>query len=55
MVLRDDGEIETEVEDDTDPIPPLEDTDEQEYPAHGDLLVARRALSAQAKDDEEVQ
>ena len=55
MVLRDDGEIETEDEDDTDPIPPLEDADEEEYPAQGDLLVARRALSAQAKDDEEVQ
>ncbi|PON51241.1 hypothetical protein PanWU01x14_218020, partial [Parasponia andersonii] len=55
MVLRDDGEIETEDEDDTDPMPPLEDTDEEEYPAQGDLLVARRALSAQAKDEEEVQ
>ena len=55
MVLRDDSEIETKDKDDTNSIPPLEDADEEEYSAQGDLLVARRALSAQAKDDEEVQ
>ncbi|PON42377.1 hypothetical protein PanWU01x14_282400 [Parasponia andersonii] len=54
-VLRDDGEIETEDEDDTDLMPPLEDADEEEYPTQGDLLVARRALSAQVKEDEKVQ
>ncbi|PON88620.1 hypothetical protein TorRG33x02_155250, partial [Trema orientale] len=54
MVLRDDGEIETEDEDETNSMPPLEDANEEEYPAQGDLLVARRALSAQAKDEEEV-
>ncbi|PON76081.1 hypothetical protein PanWU01x14_037970, partial [Parasponia andersonii] len=53
IVLRDDGEIETEDEDDTDFMPPLEDADKEEYPAQGDLLLARRALSTQVKEDEE--
>ncbi|PON47392.1 Zinc finger, CCHC-type [Parasponia andersonii] len=55
MVLRDDSKIETEDEDDTDLMPPLEDADEEECPTQRDLLVARRALSAQVKEDEEVQ
>ena len=32
-----------------------EDADDEEYAVHGDLLVARRALSVQARDDEEEQ
>ena len=55
MVLWDDGEIKTEDEDNTNFMPPLEDADKEEYPAQWDLLVARRALSAQAKDEEKVQ
>ncbi|PON33901.1 Zinc finger, CCHC-type [Parasponia andersonii] len=55
MVLQDDGKIETKDEDDIDLIPPLEDADEEEYPAQGDLLVAKRGLSAQVKEDDEVQ
>ena len=36
-------------EGDTDSMPPLEDMDHKEYAVHDDLLVARRALSMQAK------
>ena len=54
MVLRDDGEIETKDEDDTDSIPPLEDADDEEYATQGDLLVAMRALNVQVKEDDEV-
>ena len=34
---------------------PLEDVDDEEYPAQGEILVARRALSVQVKEDDEVQ
>ena len=54
MVLRDDGEIETNDKNDTNSMPPLEDVDDEEYAAQGDLLVARRALSVQVKEDDEV-
>ena len=55
MVLRDDGDIESEDESDDESMPPLEDASDFEYPVGGELLVARRALSAQAKEDDEVQ
>ncbi|KAL5758490.1 hypothetical protein ACOSP7_021101 [Xanthoceras sorbifolium] len=55
MVLKDDGGIESEGESDGESMPPLEDVGDFEYPVGGELLVARRALSAQAKEDEEVQ
>ena len=55
MVLRDDGEIESEDEDDIDSMPSVEDTDDEEYAAQGDLVVARRALNVQIKEDDEVQ
>ena len=55
MVLREDGEIESEDEDDTKFMPPLENVDEEEYIAQGEMLVARRALSVQVKEDDEVQ
>ena len=54
-MLRDNGEIETEDEDDNESMPPLEDVDDEEYAVHGDLLVARRALSMQAKAEEDEQ
>ena len=54
MVLKDDGDIESEGESDDESMPPLEDASDVEYPENGELLVARRALSAQAKEDEEV-
>ena len=53
MTLLDNGGYETE-EDDADPMPPLEDVDEEEEnPVNGELLLIRRVLSAQAKEDEE--
>ncbi|KAL5820928.1 hypothetical protein ACOSQ3_022810 [Xanthoceras sorbifolium] len=55
MVLKDDGGIKSEGESDGESMPPLEDAGDFEYPVGGELLVARRALSAQAKEDDEVQ
>ena len=51
--MRDDGEIESSSEEDTESMPPLEECFdfEVEEPMHGDLLVTRRALSIQPKDD----
>jgi hypothetical protein len=51
MVLQANGEIVTDNEDsDTDNMPPLEDDSDEEYLAPDALtLVARRALSLQAK------
>ncbi|KAH9704946.1 Endonuclease [Citrus sinensis] len=41
---------------DDDPMPPLEDAnDGVEYPVDGKLMVVRRALNVQVKEDEEVQ
>ncbi|KAH9698115.1 hypothetical protein KPL71_023888 [Citrus sinensis] len=51
MVLRDNSEIVTENE-----IPQLEDVEDEEYIAPGELtLVVRRALSVQVKEDEAAQ
>ena len=52
MVMRDNGEIETENESDCDSMPSLEDADDEEYAVQGELMVARRALSVQAKEDD---
>ncbi|KAH9744221.1 hypothetical protein KPL70_003601 [Citrus sinensis] len=53
---RDDGDVETESESNDDPMPPLEDAnDGVEYPVDGKLMVARRALNTQVKEDAEVQ
>ncbi|RVW51647.1 Transposon Ty3-I Gag-Pol polyprotein [Vitis vinifera] len=51
---RVDGEVETESEEDNDQMPSLEDVcdDNLEYPVEGESLVARRALSAQVKEDD---
>ena len=53
--MRDNGEIETYHESDCDSVPSLEDADDEEYATQGELLVARRALSVQAKEEGEVQ
>ncbi|KAH9649361.1 hypothetical protein KPL70_025949 [Citrus sinensis] len=54
MILRDDGDVETESESDDDPMPPLENAnDGVEYPVDGKLMVARRALNMQVKVDAE--
>ena len=42
-------------ESDCDSRPSLEDVDDEEYVVQGELMVARRALSVQAKEDDEVQ
>ncbi|KAH9792625.1 hypothetical protein KPL71_004200 [Citrus sinensis] len=56
MILRDDGDVETESESDDDPMPPLEDAnDGVEYLVDGKLMVIRRALNVQVKEDAEVQ
>ena len=54
MVIRDNGEIETDDESESDSMPPLEDVDDEEYAVQGELLVARRALSVQVKENDEV-
>ena len=56
MILREDGDVETEGESDDDEMPPLEDASDVEvaYPVDGRLLVARRALSVQVKKGDEV-
>ena len=53
--MRDNGEIETDNESDRDSMPSLEDADDVEYAVQGELMVARRALSVQAKEDDEMQ
>jgi hypothetical protein len=54
MIARVDGEVETESEGDDDQMPILKDVchDDVEYPVEGESLVARRALSAQVKEDD---
>lgn len=56
MVMRDNGEIETDdEEDDLKSMSPLEDASEEEYLTHDALaLVARRALSLQTKNEDEI-
>ena len=53
MILRDNGEIESGSEGKTESMPPLDECSnfEVEEPVHGDLLVTRRALSIQPKND----
>jgi hypothetical protein len=57
MMMWDNREIQTDdEEDDLKSMPPLEDTTEEEYLARDALtLVARRALSLQTKNEDEVQ
>ena len=53
-IARIDGEMETESDGDDDQIPSLKDAcdDNVKYPVKGKSLVARRALSAQVKEDD---
>ena len=53
--MRDNGEIETDNESDCYSMPSLEDADDEEYVVQGELMVARRALSVQAKEDDEME
>jgi hypothetical protein len=54
MIACVDGEVETESEGNDNQMPLLEDVcdDDVEYPMEGESLVARRALSAQVKEDD---
>jgi len=54
MVIRDNGEIETDDETELSNTQ-QEDEDDEEFAVHGELLVTRRALSVQIKEDEEDQ
>ena len=54
MVINAQGEIETEdeQEDDVDEMPPLEDAYEGQFAVEGESVVAKQALSAQFKEEE---
>ncbi|RVW85494.1 hypothetical protein CK203_044100 [Vitis vinifera] len=52
---RDNDESESDDEDDIESMLPLEDVDDEAYVIQGELLVARRTLSMQAKEDDKVQ
>ena len=52
MIMRDNGEVMTEGEDDSDGVSDASDDDGVEYPVEGESLVARRALNAQMKVDD---
>ncbi|RVW21501.1 Transposon Ty3-I Gag-Pol polyprotein [Vitis vinifera] len=54
VIARVNGEVETKSEEDDDQMPSLEDVcdDNVEYLVEGESLVARRALSAQVKEDD---
>ena len=55
MILKDNGEVETASENDSDDMPPLEDVsgdDGKAYAEKGELLVTRRALNTQIKVNE---
>ena len=49
------GEIKTDNESDCDSMPSLEDVDDEEHTDQGEILVARRTLSVEDKEDDEVQ
>jgi hypothetical protein len=53
MILRDDGEIVSiSDESDCDEMPPLEDASDLEYAIGYKILVIRRSLSVQTKEDD---
>jgi hypothetical protein len=58
MIMRDNGEVMTECEDDSDGMPELVDASDDDgvvYPVTGEPLVARRALNTHIKVDDAVQ
>ena len=55
MIMKDNGEVETVSENDSDDMPPLEDVsgdDGKAYDEEGELLVSKHALNTQIKVDE---
>ena len=55
MVMLENGEYETDGESDHDSMPSLEDDDDEQCAEFGELMVAKRALSVQVSEGEEVQ
>ncbi|XP_074565168.1 uncharacterized protein LOC141821722 [Curcuma longa] len=56
MILKENGDIETESESEDDSaLPPILESDEEEYPVEGEALVTRRALNVQMKEEDEEQ
>ena len=53
--MWDNGEIKTDNELDCDSMPSLEDADDEEYVVQGELMVARRAFSVEAKEHDEIE
>ena len=53
--MRDNGEIEINSESGCYSMPSSEDVADEEYVVQGELMVARRALSVQSKEDDEMQ
>ena len=53
--MQDNFEIERDNESECDSMSSLKDADDEEYFVQGELMVARRALSMQAKGDDDVQ
>ena len=52
MIMKDNGEVETASENDSDDMPPLEDgssDDGKAYAEEGELLVTRRALTHKSR------
>ena len=54
IILWDNDESESDDEDDIESMLPLEDVDDEAYVIQGELLVARRALSMQVKENDQV-
>ncbi|KAA3473907.1 hypothetical protein EPI10_024247 [Gossypium australe] len=52
MIFKDNGKFNSEGETNDD-MPPMEDDSEVKYPIKGELLVTKRALSTQAKEEVE--
>ena len=55
MVLRSNGEVETESETEAESLPLMDESDGEECPVDGVTLVTRRALNLQAREENEVQ
>ena len=55
MVMRDNGEIETDNESGCNSMTSFEDAYDEEYVVQGELMEARRAISVQSKEDDEMQ
>ena len=55
MILRDDGEYETEEDSEDDDMPSLEDVNDEEPTSGRLVVVVKQALNMQVKEEDEVQ